>query len=74
MIVNISEINNDITIIDFIPAPNQIIIIGPSATFGRLFNNVKYGSIILYIVLLNQRIVAINIPNIDEIEKLIITS
>ena len=38
-------------IIDFIPAPAHIIIIGPSAIFGKLFINVKNGSTTLASVL-----------------------
>lgn len=46
MVVN-TEINIAINIIDFLLAPIQIIIKGPSATFGKAFIIVKYGSIIL---------------------------
>ena len=34
-------------IIEFMLAPKKIIIIGPRATFGRLFIVVRYGSITL---------------------------
>ena len=40
-------------------APNQIIIKGPRATLGKELSIETYGSIILYKVLLHQRIVAI---------------
>ena len=33
-----------INIIALLPAPNQIIIIGPSAIFGNEFSTTKYGS------------------------------
>ena len=49
-------------------------IIGPSATLGRELITVKYGSIILAIFSFHQRIVAIKIPKIVPIEKLIIVS
>ena len=38
-------INKAITIIDFVLAPNQMIKIGPRATFGREFKIVKNGSL-----------------------------
>ena len=63
-----------IMIIDFIPAPAIIMIIGPNDTFGILFKIVKYGSIILYNNWYLQRIEAIVIPKIVPKEKLISTS
>ena len=56
--------NNAIIIIDLIEAPDHIIIIGPSATFGKLLIIVKYGSITLAMNLLPHIIVAITIPKI----------
>ena len=44
-------------------APTQIIINGPSATLGKEFKIVKYGSTILAINLFHQRIVAITNPS-----------
>ena len=41
MIVTIKEISNAIIIIEFILAPNIIIIIGPKATLGKLLIIVK---------------------------------
>ena len=61
-------------IIDLVPAPAIMIIIGPSETLGRLFNMVKYGSITLEINLNLHRIVAIKMPPIVAIKKLIKTS
>lgn len=43
-IVTIREIARAMTIIAEVPEPTQIIIIGPRATFGRLFNTTKNGS------------------------------
>ena len=74
MIVIITEINRAIIIIDLVPAPAIIIIIGPRATFGRLFNTVRYGSNTLAKNLNRQRRVAINIPINTPKMKLIITS
>ena len=55
-------------------APNQIIMIGPSATLGRLFNIVRYGSITFCKFLNHQSIVAIIVPNTVAILKLKIVS
>ena len=56
---------------EFIFAPAQIIMIGPNATLGKLFNIVKYGSTTLAINLFHHKIVAIpnpiNVPNIKLI-------
>ena len=38
-------------------APTQIIINGPSATFGKEFNMVKYGSIIFYYDILYAQVI-----------------
>ena len=43
-------------------APNQIIIIGPSDTLGKLFKIVKKGSNILARILLSQRMEATKTP------------
>ena len=61
-------------IIELVLAPATIIIIGPRETLGRLFNIVRYGSMTLDMNLNLQRIVAIIIPPIVPIKKLIITS
>ena len=42
--VTIKEIASPIVTIAPIPAPTQIIMTGPSATFGKLFKTTKYGS------------------------------
>ena len=55
-------------------APAQIIIRGPSATFGKLFNIVKNGSNTLAKNLLNQSILATNRPITLPSIKLIIIS
>ena len=67
-------ISSAINIIEFILAPTQIIINGPSATFGSEFNIVRYGSIIFDIFLLLQSMIATIIPIIVAIEKLTKTS
>ena len=61
-------------IIELVLAPAIIIIIGPRETLGKLFNIVRYGSMTLDMNLNLQRIVAIIIPPIVPIKKLIITS
>lgn len=65
------EINKAMTIIDCIPAPTQIIKIGPRATLGKLFKTVRYGSITLAKNLFHHIILAINIPIIVPKMKLI---
>ena len=47
---------------ELVLAPLQLIIIGPSATLGKLFKMVKYGSTILKINLFIHKIEAIKIP------------
>ena len=47
---------------------------GPSATLGRLFNAVRYGSTTLYIKLFHHNAIAIKIPIIVPSPKLIIVS
>ena len=68
IIVIIVDINSAIIIIDFIPAPDQIIMIGPSAILGKLFIKVKNGSIIFASVWKYQSIdaiiITIIVPNI----------
>ena len=66
--------NKAMIIIELVLAPAIIIIIGPKDTLGRLFNIVKYGSITLEINLNLHSIVAIIIPPMVPIKKLIITS
>ena len=63
-----------VIIIDLMPEPNQIIIIGPNATLGRLFSTVRYGSITFAINLLDHIIDAIRIPIVVPSIKLINTS
>ena len=72
--VMIIEINRAIIIIDLVPAPAIMIIIGPKETLGKLFNIVKYGSITLDKNLNLQSMVAIKIPPMLAIKKLINTS
>ena len=72
--VTITDISNAIIIIDLIFAPKKMIIIGPSAILGRLFNTVRYGSTTLYIKLFHHNIIAVTIPIIVPIPKLIIVS
>lgn len=74
MIVTIRDINRAIIIIDLMLAPKKIIIIGPIATFGRLFIIVKYGSITLYRKSFHHSIMAIIIPSIVPKENDIIVS
>ena len=72
--VIISDIKRAIIIIDLMLAPHRIIIMGPKATFGRLFKTIKYGSNTLYKNLLYQRIIANKVPMIVAKEKLIMVS
>ena len=74
IIVTITEISKAIIIIEFILAPAQIIIIGPNATLGKLFIIVKYGSNTLYKKLFHHNNIAINVPKIVPIPKLITVS
>ena len=74
IILIIDEISSAINIIEFIFAPIHIIIIGPSATLGKLFKIVKYGSIILDNKLFHHSILAITIPvNIDNTKLKIVS-
>ena len=73
MVVNI-DIKIAITIIEFVFAPTQMIKSGPSDTFGKEFRTVKYGSNILAIFLLAQKMLAIKIPKVLAVVKLIIVS
>ena len=50
--------------IALVPAPTQIIIIGPNATLGKLFNITKYGSATLAKNFDHQRTIAIPTPKI----------
>ena len=59
-------------IILFVFAPSEIIINGPSATFGNEFNIVKYGSNIFDSFLLNHKIDDIINPIMFPKIKLII--
>lgn len=73
MVVNI-DINNAMNIIEFVFAPIQMIISGPSDIFGSEFRTVKYGSSIFDRVLLLQSRHAVNRPIMLAREKLIIVS
>ena len=57
-----------------VPAPTQIIIIGPNATLGKLFNITKYGSETLLINLDHHNIIAIMHPITVPKENPIIVS
>ena len=59
-------------IIADIPAPTQIIITGPNAILGKLFNTTKNGSDTFDINGDHHKIIAIINPNITPIEKAII--
>ena len=59
---------------EFMLAPTHIIRIGPSDTFGREFNIVRYGSNTFDMNLLYHSIIAISIPRMVPSEKLIIVS
>lgn len=72
--VMITDINRAIRMIDPVPAPAMMIIIGPNETFGRLFRTVRYGSSILARNLNLHSSVAINSPIIVPRVKLTITS
>lgn len=61
-IVTIKDIAKAMTIIAFVPDPTQIIIIGPNATFGRLFNTTKNGSNTFDKNLDNHKIIDTQIP------------
>jgi len=61
-IVTIKEIARAITIIEPVPEPTHIIMIGPRATFGRLFNTTKNGSKTLDKNLESHKIIAIQKP------------
>lgn len=50
-LVTITLIKSELNIIDLVVAPNQMMIRGPSATFGKLFNATINGSKILFKVL-----------------------
>lgn len=56
-------------IIAGIPAPTQIIITGPNAILGKLFNTTKNGSETFDINGDHHKIIEIIIPNITPIEK-----
>jgi len=55
--------------IAFVPAPNQIMISGPSAIFGRLFKTTIYGSRTFLVLSDHHIIIAITIPKIDAMKK-----
>ena len=61
-IVTTSDIAIAIVIIAGVPAPTHIIITGPNATFGKLFNITKYGSATLLRKSDHQGNIAIIIP------------
>ena len=62
IILTIKLINKAMTIIDFVFAPAQMMMIGPKATLGKLLIIVKNGSIILASVGHSYRIIAIINP------------
>ena len=68
---NALEINKAIKMIDLICAPHQTMMIGPKATFGKLFKIVRYGSNTLDKKLFHHNILAIIIPIIIDNVKLI---
>jgi hypothetical protein len=70
IVITIELINIDIIIIDLILVPNQINIIGPNATFGKLLISVRYGSTILAIFGKNHNMLAHVIDNSILIIKL----
>ena len=74
MIVIIKEISNAIKMIEVIPAPAHIIIIGPSATLGKLFKIVRYGSNTLARNGNHHRMEAMKVPINVPNKKLIIVS
>ena len=59
IIPTIKLIKRAITIIDLVLAPAIIIISGPKATLGKLFNIVRQGSNILFKILNSYKIIAI---------------
>ena len=61
-VVTITVMRTVITIIDLSPLPNQIIITGPSAIFGRLFSTTIYGSAIFLRGVHHQSSSAISVP------------
>ena len=71
IIVDIVDIKSAISIIEFWLAPAQIIIIGPKATFGKLFSMVRYGSNTLDKNGLNHSKAAKTIPIKEPSKKLI---
>lgn len=73
IVVN-TDINRAIKIIDFVFAPIQIIINGPSDIFGSEFSTVRYGSSIFEVVLLHHSILATRSPIRLASEKLSIVS
>ena len=62
--MTISEIAIAITIIAGVPEPTHMIIIGPKATFGKLFNTTKNGSATFAKNFDHHSIIAIPTPNI----------
>ena len=62
--VTIKEIARAITIIEVVPEPTQIIMIGPKATFGKLLRTTKNGSNTFDKKFESHKIIAIIKPNI----------
>jgi len=60
--VTIKEIARAITIIEVVPEPTQIIMIGPKATFGKLLRTTKNGSNTFDKNLDNHKIIDTQIP------------
>ena len=74
MVDVIKDMSTAIMIIDFMLAPNQIIIMGPNDILGRLLKIVKKGSNILAVLLDNHSSDAIIIPSIVVNKKAIMLS
>ena len=68
-IVTIKETAIAITIIALVPAPTHIIIIGPNATLGKLFNTTKNGSETFEMKGDHHNIIAVITPRIDPNKK-----
>ena len=74
IMVMIIIIKISIVTIDDVPTPTQMIIIGPSAIFGREFRTTMYGSRIRLRVSFDQSKIAINVPPSVAIKKPIMAS
>ena len=70
----ITEMNSAINMMEPFPAPAHMMIIGPSATFGKLFKMVRYGSNTFAKNGNHHNIVAIRNPRKVPSKKLMIVS